>query len=117
MVVAVADGRERASGRCSGVAEQRGEARARVEAREAEPVDRAAALDERRRLQVADQRVVLDPRHQRLSISRPSGGQRLLHRAVERRLVLLRGRLVERASRSGQRMSASASVAASTTST
>ncbi len=43
------------------VPEQRGEARARVEAREAEPVDRAVAPDERRRLQVADQPVVLDP--------------------------------------------------------
>ena len=59
-----------------GRAEKRGEARTRVEAGEAEPVDRAAALDERRRLQVADQRVVLDPGHQRFPISRPSGGQR-----------------------------------------
>ena len=44
----------------SGVAEQRGEAGARVEAREAAPVDRAVAADERGGLQVADQRVVLD---------------------------------------------------------
>src|SRR5581483_10134248 len=40
-------------------AEQRGEARAGVEARQAEPVDRAAALDERRCLEVAEQCVVL----------------------------------------------------------
>ena len=61
------------------VAEQRGEAGTGVEAGEAEPVDRAAAVDERRRLEVADQRVVLDPRHrrpQRFSISSPNGGQR-----------------------------------------
>ena len=45
------------------VAEQRGEAGARVEAREAEPVDRAVPPDERRGLQVADQAVVLDPHH------------------------------------------------------
>src|SRR5581483_12137337 len=40
-------------------AEERGEAGAGVEAREAEPVDRAAALDERRGLQIAEERVVL----------------------------------------------------------
>ena len=50
------------------VAEQRGEARAGVEAREAEPVDRAVAADERRGLQVADQAVVLDP-HQSPPVS------------------------------------------------
>ena len=44
-----------------GAAEQRGEAGARVEPGQAEPVDRARAGDERCRLQVADQRVVLDP--------------------------------------------------------
>ena len=46
---------------CSGVAEQSREAGTRVEAREAAPVDRAARLDQRRRLKIADQRVVLDP--------------------------------------------------------
>ena len=45
-----------------GVAEERGEARARVEAWEAEPVDAAVARHERCRLQVADEAVVLDPR-------------------------------------------------------
>ena len=45
------------------VPQQRGEAGARVEAREAEPVDRAVSPDERRGLQVADQAVVLDPHH------------------------------------------------------
>ncbi len=44
-------------------AEERGEARARVEAREAAPVDRSGPVDEGGRLQVAHQRVVLDPRH------------------------------------------------------
>ncbi len=36
----------------------------------------APAVDERRRLQVAQERVVLDAGHQRFSISRPSSGQR-----------------------------------------
>ena len=44
-----------------GRAEQRREARARVEAREAAPVDRPVAADERGGLQVADEGVVLDP--------------------------------------------------------
>ena len=48
-----------------GLAEQRGEAGAGVEAREAAPVDRPVAADERRRLQIAEERVVLDPRHRR----------------------------------------------------
>ena len=58
-----------------GVAEQRREARTRVEAREAAPVDRPVAADERRRLQVADERVVLDPRHapNRRKVSMPPG--------------------------------------------
>ena len=43
------------------VAHQRREARARVEAREAAPVDRARAADQGGGLEVADQRVVLDP--------------------------------------------------------
>ena len=47
---------------CSGVAEQRGEAGAGVEARPAQPVDRAVAADQRGGLAVADQRVVLDAR-------------------------------------------------------
>ena len=43
------------------VAEQGGEAGAGVEARDAEPVDRAVAAHERRRLEVAEEAVVLDP--------------------------------------------------------
>ena len=43
------------------VAEERREACARVEAGEAEPVDRAVATYESGRLQVADEAVVLDP--------------------------------------------------------
>jgi hypothetical protein len=42
--------------------EQCGEARAGVEAGEAAPVDRPVDADERARLQVADEGVVLDPR-------------------------------------------------------
>ena len=65
------------------VPEQRGEAGARVEAREAEPVDRAVPPDERRGLQVADQAVVLDPHH-----SPPvSERKRRFGGAVERLLV------------------------------
>jgi hypothetical protein len=42
------------------VAEQRGEARRRVEARQAHPVDRAVPADEGGGLQVADDSVVFD---------------------------------------------------------
>src|SRR4029077_10089113 len=42
-------------------AEERREAGARVEARHAEPVDRAVAADQRSGVVVADERVVLDP--------------------------------------------------------
>ena len=59
-----------------GRSEQRGEAGARVEAGETQPIDRTATLDQRSGLQVPDERIVLDARHQRFSISRPSGGQR-----------------------------------------
>ena len=45
---------------CSLVPSKRGEAGARVEARPAQPVDRAAARDERHRLTIADDRVVLE---------------------------------------------------------
>ena len=41
-------------------AEQRREAGRRVEARQAEPVDRAVAADQSRRHQIADQTVILD---------------------------------------------------------
>ena len=44
-----------------GLAEQSREARARVEAGEATPVDRPRPAHERRRLEVPDERVVLDP--------------------------------------------------------
>ncbi len=46
-----------------GVAEQRGEDRPRVEARQAEPVDAAVTADERGGLEIADQSVVLDAGH------------------------------------------------------
>ena len=77
-------------------AEQRGEAGAGVEAREAEPVDRAVAADERRGLAVADQRVVLDPRHQRSSISSAKRGSRFATARLNACLVLLGRVLVER---------------------
>jgi hypothetical protein len=44
-----------------GRAQQRSEARTGVEARPAEPVDRSGPCDKRRRLAVADQRVVFNP--------------------------------------------------------
>ena len=78
-----------------GVTEDGGEARAGVEARKARPVDRAVTADECRRLQVADQAVVLDPRHQRSSISSANRRKRRSDCAVERLLVLLRRVLVE----------------------
>jgi len=66
-VVAIAprDPRLRVDGRdlpasVLGRAEQRGEAGAAVEARPAQPVDRAVAADQRRRLAVANERVILD---------------------------------------------------------
>ena len=74
------------------VPEQGGEARARVEAREAEPVDRAVAPDERRGLQVADQPVVLDP-HQSASGERAEAA---VGGAVERVLVRIPRVAVER---------------------
>ena len=43
------------------VAQQRGEDRAGIEARQAEPIDRAVARDERRAVRVADDAVILDP--------------------------------------------------------
>ena len=46
-----------------GAAEKRGEERSGVEAGKAEPVDRTVSADEGRRLEVADQPVVLDERH------------------------------------------------------
>src|SRR5215471_2328720 len=98
-----------------GAAEERSEAGARVEAGEAEPVDGAAAVDERRRLQVTEQRVVLDAGGHRFSISRPSSGQRF------RTARLKKSSYVSDASSSSvranrSRISASASVAVSTAS-
>ena len=43
------------------ISEQSREAGTRVEAGEATPVDRSRPTDERRRLQIPDERVVLDP--------------------------------------------------------
>src|SRR5215472_7784653 len=66
-VVAIAppDPRLRVDGRdlpasVLGRAEQRGEARAAVETRPTQPVDRAVAADQRRRFAVANERVILD---------------------------------------------------------
>ena len=78
-----------------GVTENGGEAGAGVEARKARPVDRAVTSDECCRLQVADQAVVLDPRHQRSSISSAKTAEALADFAVERLLVLLRRVVVE----------------------
>jgi hypothetical protein len=44
-----------------GLAEERGEARRGIEARPAQPVERAVARDERGGVAVADQRVVFNP--------------------------------------------------------
>jgi hypothetical protein len=60
-------------------AEQRGEARRRVEARQTQPVDRAVAADEGGGLQVADDRVVLDPRRRRAG---PELGRVVVHAAL-----------------------------------
>ena len=94
--------------------EERREAGAGVEAREAAPVDRAVAADERRRLQVADERVVLDPRHRadrrrgavrsRLGAGRPRPRQRLGGREHARRAPRARLRAGEEAhAASGER--------------
>ena len=53
--------------------EKRGEAGARVEAWEAEPVDAAVSRHERRRLQVADEAVILDPCGHDAHASSPEG--------------------------------------------
>ena len=68
--IAAARPRDRAGGReppptMLRHAEQRREAGGGIEAGQAAPVDRAVAADERRRLQIAEQRVVFDPRHDR----------------------------------------------------
>src|SRR5262249_49459331 len=55
------------------LAEERGEARRRVEARQAQPVDRPVAADQRGALAVADQGVVLDPRVRHLLSGPPRG--------------------------------------------
>ena len=78
-----------------GVPEQRREAGAGVEARKARPVDRAVAPDERCRLQVADEAVVLDARHQRSSISSAKRRKRFSTALVEGGDVLLRCVIVE----------------------
>ena len=43
-----------------GRSEQRGEARARIDAWDAPPIDGSGTVDERNRLEIADDRVVLD---------------------------------------------------------
>ena len=63
------------------VAEQRREARTRVEAREAKPIDRPVAPDEGRRMRVPDYAVILDPLRQSRPPSRASA-ERLLPRGA-----------------------------------
>ena len=46
--------------------EQRGKARGRIEAGPAQPIDRAVAADQSRRLAVADQRIVFDSQCHRM---------------------------------------------------
>ncbi|GJE46333.1 hypothetical protein AEGHOMDF_5536 [Methylobacterium soli] len=60
-------------------AEQRGEAGGGVEVRKAQPVDAALPADQRGRVAIADERVILDPgRHRDLRCSGPtSAGERL----------------------------------------
>ena len=62
--------------------EQRREARAGVETRKAEPVHRARAADERRSLQVAEERVVLDPLGHGENLRGPADAMRASTRAV-----------------------------------
>ena len=69
------------------VAEQRGEAGRRVEVRQAQPVDRPVPADQRRRVQVAQQRIVLDPATHHVFV--PSAAAR---RACSGDLALSRGR-------------------------
>ena len=54
-------------------ADQRGKAGRAVEARPAQPVDRAVAADQRGTVAVADHRVILDPRR----VARGGGGRRI----------------------------------------
>ena len=65
------------------VAEQGGEARGRVEAGQAQPVDRSVAADQRGRVRVADERVVLD-RNLFTAASRSPGRLRDLGRDAPR---------------------------------
>ena len=103
-VVEVAAGARRGSRRSEQptavllVAEQRSEAGCGVEAGKAEPVDRTAAVDECRGVQVSKEGVVLDAGHQRFSISQPQLGPALANRAVEGVLVRLGCVLVESSS-------------------
>ena len=103
------------------VAEERGEQRSRVEARQAEPVDRAVAADERGGLQIADEPVVLDRRaidrrflKEVTPETRPP--EALPRSSVERRPVLVSSALSSSVAAYVSRMSWSRSPIASTTS-
>jgi hypothetical protein len=48
-----------------GVSQQRGKASSRIEAGPAQPIDRAVAADQSRRLAVADERIVFDSKRHR----------------------------------------------------
>src|SRR5262245_65638934 len=52
-----------------GFTQQRGEARRRIETRPAQPIDRAVAADQGRRLAVADQSVVFDAKRHGFSLT------------------------------------------------
>ncbi len=81
------------------VSEQRREAGVRVEAREAAPVDRPLAMDERRRLEVRDERVVLDQAcHLRAIVTRRTARVHL-QRPARGRAAALRGSRAGRRSR------------------
>ena len=83
------------------VSEQRGEARARVEAREAEPVDGPLARHERGGLQVADEAVVLDPRGHARTLPRaaPESPVRAVVQRVSSASVRVGGETVGRCGR------------------
>ncbi len=84
-VLAIATGGRRLARRCDepasvlGFAEQGGEGRARVDPRSAPPVDRATSLDQRHRVGVPDDRVVLDAASHGLSCGSTDRTRRVHH--------------------------------------
>src|SRR5205085_8445125 len=71
------------------VPEERREARGRVEPRQAQPVDGTVAANERGRLHIADQPVILDP-HGPPLVSAARGRTLLTCRLVQRRATFTR---------------------------